>query len=234
MIRTLFTILIVLFLIASAFLAFFIVTFDADAYRPLVITKLESALGKPVELQGISLGWNDGIALKLRGLAVYPGETKAGEPVVQFDEASTLVRFFPLLQKDVEISALKLIRPSLHLLRTGAGEVILYEAKPPLKPDAGSAVPEIRPIGEVVKPAAEKPAAAPVVPPVPLLIDTVEIEDGILRFTDQTGELKQDLIINQIQITLRNVSYSRSVPFRVDLAVLSGKQNVQVEGRFRL
>ncbi len=231
--RTILTILIVLLLVAAAFLAFFIVTFDADSYLPLVTSKLESAFGKPVDLQGISLTWDDGIALKLTGLAVYPGKTKTGDPVVRFDEASTLVRFFPLLQKDVQISALKLIRPSLHLLRTRQGEVILYETQVLEKPDPTESAPQAVKAGS---PVSEPPKVSgmPPVPLVPIFIDSVEIEDGSLRITDKTGELAEDIYVNQVDVTLQNVSYARNIPFQVDVAIFSREQNIHIKGQFRV
>ncbi len=226
------TILIVLILVAAAFIGFFVVTFDADSYRPLVISKLESVFQKPVDLQGISLTWNDGIALKLTGLAVYPGTAKEGDPAARFDEASTLVKFFPLLQKDVQISALKLIRPSLHLLRTAEGEVMLFETQ------VSETVPGQR-LPDSVKPGPQAPesgkasggAASALVP---IFIDSLEIEDGSVRITDKTGELAQDIFVEQVDISLKDVSYNRTVPFKIDFAVFSRDQNVHLQGKFRV
>ncbi len=227
------TILVVLILIAAALIGFFVVTFDADSYRPVVISKLESVFQKPVDLQGISLTWNDGIALKLTGLAVYPGKTKEGDPAARFDEASTLVKFFPLLQKDIQITALKLIRPSLHLLRTAEGEVMLYETQGPEKTVPGQPLPDAVKAGpQAPKPA--KPSGVVVAPLVPIFIDSLEIEDGSVRFTDKTGEFAQDLFVDQVDISLKDVSYSRTIPFKVDFAVFSRDQNVHLKGKFRV
>ena len=100
-------VLIVLFLLAAVALALFLSTFDADRYRPVVIRKMEAALGRPVALEKISLRWRGGIAAELKGLAVEPSFRAAG--------VSVLLRPLPLLRGDIQIGDLQVQDGTVHL-----------------------------------------------------------------------------------------------------------------------
>ncbi len=67
-----FFILSALLLIAAAALGVFLATFDADRTRPMVVKKMEAALGRPVKLERIALRWKGGIAAELHGLEIPP------------------------------------------------------------------------------------------------------------------------------------------------------------------
>lgn len=125
-------------LVAGVAVGIFIATFDADRYRPLVVGKLQEALGVPVKLDRISMGWRGGIAVNLKRLALYP-EPKGIyadlqgklEPSVQVDEISLLLRPLPLLKKQLEIASVELrqmiARPSDYGLK-GSGEWVVDQA----------------------------------------------------------------------------------------------------------
>lgn len=97
-------------LIVIAGLGAFLATFDADRYRPLVVRQLESALGKPVRLERVSLGWRGGLALQLKGLAVSGVEWTA-----QAEQVSATVRLLPLLRRQLQLSSLDIRDGRLRL-----------------------------------------------------------------------------------------------------------------------
>ena len=53
-----------------------------------------------MKLERISLGWRGGVAVQLRGLAIYEDQAAKLEPLVAIDSASAVVRLLPLLHKD--------------------------------------------------------------------------------------------------------------------------------------
>ena len=99
-------------------------TFNADRYRPLVVKQLESALGRPVQLAHLSLGWRGGIALELKQLAIS-SKAATTEPAVQVETLSAVVRLLPLLRKEVQVSSITLIRPRVQVRRDAQGNVDL-------------------------------------------------------------------------------------------------------------
>ena len=90
-----------LILAGLVILGVFLATFDADRYRPLLVNRLEQALGKPVRLEGVSLGWRGGIALQFKGFTVFEDAAAQGEPLIQVETAGALVHLWPLLRKEV-------------------------------------------------------------------------------------------------------------------------------------
>ena len=171
--------------------AIFIATFDADQYRLFVVQKLESALGKPVQLEHISLGWDGGIALRLQQLSISDGSSAQSEPMVQLESASALLRFLPLLKKNVEIVSITLIQPRLRIVKRTDGTLNIQGAAPAQK--------------EPVK--KEQTAAA-------FLISEIAVKEGSLSLHDETRNPPVDLLLQEINITLKNVSLTQPIELR--------------------
>ena len=213
---------------AAAAVGIFIATFNADLYRPLVVSKLQEALGGvPVKLERISLGWRGGIVLRLKRLAIYP-EPKGiytdlaarAEPSLQIEEIMLLVRPMPLLKKRLEIASVALIRPHLRLAR-GAGGAFQMEGvpfppgkKPSAVPDSSSAAGGSPP--PAVLPPAKKSSLGSLEMP-SLAVDRVEVEQGVLRVSDPNLKPPAEWLIEQVDLE------AGIREDRVDLKKLSGQ-----------
>lgn len=115
-----------LILVASATLAFFIATWDADAYRPMLVSRLERLAGRPITLGRISVGFRGGLALAFEELAVAsdsPGQLK---PALRVEKGYANLKLLPLARKRLEFSSICLLRPTL---RINDGEVSLEEVR---------------------------------------------------------------------------------------------------------
>ncbi|MBI3320125.1 MAG: AsmA family protein, partial [Candidatus Omnitrophica bacterium] len=86
-------------------LAIFIATFDVDRYRPMVISRLEAALGRPVRLERLALGWHGGLAVELRRFAIDAETTGQGEPLASVERATATIHLLPLLKKQVQVAS---------------------------------------------------------------------------------------------------------------------------------
>ncbi|MBI3087459.1 MAG: hypothetical protein HYY91_01015, partial [Candidatus Omnitrophica bacterium] len=95
-------------------LGIFLATFDADRYRPVVVKQLASALGRPVRLERLSLGWRGGLALQLNGLAVFR-DPASPEPIAQAERVSATLQLLPLFQRQLELSTLDIANGRLRL-----------------------------------------------------------------------------------------------------------------------
>ena len=193
-------------------------TFNADRYRPLVIKQLESALGRPVQLAHLSLGWRGGIALELRGLAIYPNAQAMTEPTVQVDILSAVVRLLPLLKKEVQVSSVALIRPRVQVRRDAQGNIDLM----------GLAV--------VAGPAAASSRHTTTVGGAPMSLDiaSLQVEDGSLHWTDAMASPTTDLWVKSLDATLKHVSLTRPIEFQLRLAAFSDGQNLHLRGRLQM
>ncbi len=197
----------ILVVLAVAAVGVVLATVDVDRYRPFVVSKLEAALGRPVRLDHIGLGWRGGIALQLQGVAIAADASGAGEPAVQADAVKVVVRLLPLLRKDVQVSSLVLTRPRLHVVRAADGAIAIEGL-----PSPGSR---------------SGPAAAAL----PLLISSLVVEDGTVRFSDASPQVPLDLTVRKLEATVRNISLSRPIEFRLRAACFSQEANLTVTGR---
>jgi len=203
------------FLIATAALAIFIVTFDAERLRPVVTDRLEEVFGNPVKLQSLDLGWDGGIALSLSGLGVYLKGEEQAEPVLKLEEASAVLRILPLLRQSIEIGAVRLTRPSLQIVRLETGEVKILGMDPKEKPEK------------------KKDEAATAVA-LSFFIDSIAAEQGEILFSDETIRPPSHVQIHNADITLKKISLIRPMEIDARLGILSGGQNVRFRSRLYL
>ena len=104
----------------------FLATFNADRYRPLLVSKLEEAIHHPVRLERLSLGWRNGVALQLRGLSILePDGGPSQEPLLAVESFDAVVRLAPLLRRDVQITSIVITRPHIHAGRDVSGRLNL-------------------------------------------------------------------------------------------------------------
>jgi len=225
---------IVAVVLTMAGLAIFLATFDADRYRPLVESSLESALGKPVRLERLALGWRGGIALELTRLAIYPDAQAQGEPALEVERISAVVRLLPLLRKQVQVASVVMTRPHIHVSRDAqgtinlmglgavAGPALLDQSKGEQDSQKGGAGPT----------AASGKTTALGSTPVVFNVASMRIEDGAVHWTDAMTDPPIDLWVKALDVTIRNLSLTKPVDFQARLAAFSDEQNVTLKGRF--
>ena len=195
-------------------LAIFLVTFDADRYRPLILRKLEEAIGRPVQLDRVSLGLRQGIALELKGLAVFDDPTAAGEPALRMDAASAVVRLAPLLSKRVEVSSVMLLHPQIRIFRDAQGQVSLFGLAAAASPAAASQ-----------QRAPEDETA------VSFAVDSVRIENGSLHWTDAASHPPADLWLKRLSVTARNIAPGQPLDLELSGALGGDVPNLRLSGR---
>ena len=210
--RALLTLLIVLALVIAG-LAVFIATFDADRYRPLVVGKMEEALGRPVRLSRISLGWGQGLALRLDGLAIYDSPAATGEPAVQVESASAVVRPAPLLRRELQVGAIVLTHPRIAASRDAQGRINLLGLA---AAGAPAAAPHQQPAGS----------------PVTFSIDSFRIVDGVARWTDAMAHPPADIRLNRVNLTVTDIAAGKPMDVRLTGALAGDTPNLELRGRF--
>lgn len=197
--------------------AIFVATFDADRYRPLLVSKLQGAIGRPVSLERLSLGWQGGIALRLQGLAISDdriAQGSAAEPLLQVESVSAVVRLLPLLRKDVQVASIVLSRPQVHVARDAQGRVNLL----------GLA-------------AAVSPVAAPSRPTsiggasVSFNVASLRIEDGTLHWTDTLTRPPTELWLKRLDVAVSHIALGQPMEIDVKGALVSEIPNLHLSGR---
>jgi hypothetical protein len=193
-----------------------IATFDADRYRPQLISQLESALGKPVKLDRIALGWHGGLAVQLQGLTIYEDAERILEPSIQVDSAQALVRLWPLLRKDVQVSSVVLVHLRIRAARDAQGRINLMGLAAVASPAAG---PQQATVGET---------------PVTFNIASLRITDGALHWTDDVLRPPVDLWLRALDVTVTNIAPGQAMDVEARGALNAEAPNLRVTGRITL
>ena len=207
----------VLLFLAIVGVGIFLATFDADRYRPLLISRLEQTLGKPVTLAHISLGWDQGIALQLNGLTIAQQADPQGEPLIQIESIGALVRLMPLLHKDVEISSVVLKRPRIHAARDANGQMDLLGLAAAGSPAAASGKTGV--VGGTS---------------VSFNVDSLRIQDGTLHWTDAMTRPHTDLWIKALAVTVRHISPGKALDVDITGALAGDAPDFHMSGRVTL
>lgn len=216
----------VLVLLLIAGITVFVLTFDADRYRPLLVDHLTSALGRPVSLERLSLGWRNGIALTLQGLAIQDGPEAGAEPLIRVESLDALVSLPPLLRKRVDVSSVVLRRPRVRLVRAANGRINLTGL-------AAVAVPPLAgPRREAAAPAASSGRTASVgETAVSFNVASLHIEDGTLVWTDEGATPPTSLELTALTVTVKNIAPGKPLAVEAQAAFRSTSPNVRIAGR---
>ncbi|MBI4343067.1 MAG: AsmA family protein [Candidatus Omnitrophica bacterium] len=213
----------ILFLLAAAGLGVFLATFDADRYRPRLVSEAHKALHRPVTLERLSLGWHGGIALRLQGVAIYEGPAASGEPLIRVESASALVRLGPLLRKSVDVSSILLNRPHIRLSRDPQGQLNLAGLAAAGAPIAAAGT----------SPAASGPGS-PGAGAVSFQVDEVRVIGGSLHWIDAMVSPPTDLWVRSLDVSITHIAPGRPMQVEVSGAVAGQQPNVRASGQLVL
>ena len=209
-------VILVLIVLVILGVVFFVATFNADKYRPLLVKKVEEATGKKVSLDRIALVWKNGIALEAKNFKLYSGSATDSKVVAQIENATALIRLAPLLHRDVQVASVTLVRPLVGIAREKDGVMLIAGIRPPATGESKAG------------------AVSPDGPGVLWSIDSVRIEGGEVAFHDLSGPAPVELGVKQLDLTIRNFSLTQPVSFESRAALLSEKQNISVNGTLQL
>lgn len=210
-----------LLLLVVAGAAVFLLTFDADRYRPRVVARLETALGRAVQLERISLRWHGGLAADLKKLAIYPGRGREGGPALRAENVIAQLRLIPLLRGEVQLVSVWVIGPEMRLLRT---------------PDGAMRIEGITPLPETSAPTASPSpsttAPSPAVQAIPLVIRQLGIREGTVHIRDLSVRPPVELTLEQVSGVAELDLRSARLEFR-DFTAQVGGGSISAEGGLR-
>lgn len=215
--RNFFLILLVLLLLAAGAIAFFALTFNADRYRPLIQQKVQEALGRPVEMDRISLGWEEGLALEIKGLTIYQ-TLPSRVPFLRLDSAAVKISPAPLLRHELQVSSVIIDSPEIKLTRSPSGR-ILELSEPPSD------------TAETKSEAGQTPPASAALS---FFVDLIKIKNGSVHFVDQSPANPVDIKIQDIDIMVRDISLTNPLSLDARAAVFSSGQNLSLDGKLKL
>ncbi len=214
--------LVVLLVIIIGGGAFFLLTFDIDKYRPTLTKKIETALGRPVDIGRLSLSWKGAMMLQVSGLKVYRGVDRNSEPGLKLESAHMGLQLGPLLRKEIHITSIMLSGPFIDIVREKDGSVsfggidLPSEGRSPAKSVAAES-------------AGDRSFQMPA-----LSVDFLQVEKGEIVFHDRMGQQPVDMRITDIGFRVKNFSFKE--PFLIEgrAGVFGKNQNLDIKGQVQL
>jgi AsmA protein len=195
---------------------------DVNQYRGRIETELQQRLGRPVQLGQMHLTLLPP-AFRVDNATIGEDPRFGPGPFAQVQQLYVSVKLWPLLHKDVQISALELARPRIELIRNAQG---VWNFASLGHPEAAPSPPPPQP----AKPQAPQPPPAPA-PAQAFSLDHLKISDGTLALTDYQKHQAR-AVYDHIDLDLANFAPDKA--FTVDAAVHlpgPGTQVARLQGK---
>ncbi|MGH9778926.1 MAG: AsmA family protein, partial [Candidatus Acidiferrales bacterium] len=185
----------------------FVATFDANQYRGLVLEQLSRSLNRPVEASELKLQIFP-LRLRLDQVRVKENPAFAEDDFLRAAAVQFDVSLGALLSGDVQVTAIELIEPTIHLHQDAEGRwnVTTLGAAP----------------SEDAQPSTPAPAAAPGPPP----IEDWRIEKGTILI-ERPNE--RPLQLTGVELALSNLSTTRPFPFALAVS-FAPESRIAAEG----
>ncbi|MDP2981313.1 MAG: AsmA family protein, partial [Candidatus Omnitrophota bacterium] len=113
--KKIFIILVVILLIFVGAIAIFVLIFDINRYKDVIIEKASQTMQKDITLERISLDFTHGLGCRIDGLALKEKNTGWDSAWLKAASAEISVRILPLFKKDVQVNRIEIQRLDLKL-----------------------------------------------------------------------------------------------------------------------
>lgn len=204
-------IVVVLALLAGA-VVFLVATFDVNKYKPMIEQKLSEAVGNPVTIGSIGLGWGGTFILEVKDIVIR----EEGRSALTVKRAAAGLDVFALLSRRISVPSVEVIEPQIVILKDASGVQIGGVRMQP------SSAPK------PAKPEARKPGAAM---PVDLSIRSVKLRDARLTYVDQSGPEPMTVQVRDLDADLQNAALGSEMRFGAKASVFSDVQNLELAGK---
>ncbi|MCP4568039.1 MAG: AsmA family protein [FCB group bacterium] len=163
--------------------------FPAERIKDEIVNKASEALGRHVELDGVSLSFYPSISLRLSGLRVFNPEGFPGDELVSVSSLNCGLKLMPLLSRRFVFDEITVDHPVLHLRKMADGRTnYSFEI------DTGEEGLET-PLGKKEKLSSEEAALSA------FAFDWAEIKGADIIYIDDSADIRVNL--NNLQLETR-------------------------------
>ncbi len=207
-----------------------VATLQVDRYRPFVVQYLETAIGAPVQLDRLTVGWRGGLAIQLHGLAVEDAPA-ASAPILTLESASAIVRVLPLFTRVVSVSSVVLTRPRVYVKRNAQGH-IEWQGLAVGALAAGQRAVVEHPITPATMPSG--PWRVPDNTPLSFNVASLRIEDGLVRWTDALTTPPTEITLARLDVSVKPIVAGTPMDITLTGALNHDRQNLHLAARLTL
>ncbi len=201
-------VVLVLFLLIAGLVGFALLNLNGiiNKNKVLILAQIENQVGREVEVESIGVNIWSGLGLKLEKFKISDDPAFSTDNFIEADDLVVSLKFLPLLQKEIEVKKLILVKPKINVIKSKAGN---FNFESLSKDKKESETQKKSPIED-------------------LLISIVDISNGEITYSD----LLKGTTINAIKIDLKskNISFDKPIKFDLSLALLSDNQNINING----
>jgi AsmA protein len=209
----------------------FAATFNVNHYRGAIQTQLEKRLGRSVSLGEMHVNLFPP-RFRVENPAISDdSDFSADAPFIKAQQLDVAVKLSPLLRKEIEITSLDLLNPSVNLIRNSAGVWNFASLGHPVESQSIGQPPVGAPNQVRGKAAAQESDSSERPSKQQLSLAELTIHDGQISVVDQQKS-KLPSVYDHIDATLKNLGPNSQ--FTLDASVHmagSGTQEVRLRGQ---
>ena len=170
-----------------------LLTIDVNQFRPLLVTQLQTATGRRVELASIRRSWKQGLGLELRGLVIHDDPAFGVEPMLAVEQVSARLQLAPLLRRRLQLATVTLDHPTIHVVKNAAGQL------------------NIRTLTTQPAASSQQPASTSTMA-LPFLISSLKIRSATISFQDLAAAPPLSIEMRDMDVTASNIALVNGVP----------------------
>ncbi len=230
-------VILVLIVVGAVVLVIFVKTFDIARYKPQILQQAQKALGRLVDFQDIHLdiSFKDGLSLNLKNFTIEDDPRFQKGNCVAVDTIALGVDLFSIITKQkVLVSSVQIEAPDIVVIKDKNGVINLQQLGQQPTAPAATGTPTPTPTGVEYPSATSTSTQTTAMSLPPILIHTIKINNGHLRYVDQSFSPEVNADVNQLGIQVNDFSLDKPFSFMAAAAVLSDAKNVQVSGNAEL
>lgn len=197
--------LLALFLVLVVGATYFVVTFDANEYKPLIAKQVKQQTGRDLTLGDIKPSVFPWLGIELQQLSLSNAPGFAAQPMLQMQSLDVHIELLPLLKQEIKVDTLRLHGLQAHLAKNKQGKTNWDD------------ILEKQNAAATAAPAAEKPATPTETSSAATLpvfsVNGVELKDAKLSWDD--ASTAQQITLHQLNLTIGTVALDQPMPIEL-------------------
>ena len=217
-IKIVLAVLLILLIVAVVGLVVFVKTFDADKYKPQIVTAVTQALGRQADIKDISLSLSlaEGLGVQLKGLTIADDPAFGKDNFFTLPQINAAVDVMTFIkERRIAVSSIMLNAPRVIVIRDSAGKLNVQTigAKPVAQPSAPT------------PPAASAPAMPS------LVVKSFNVEGATVIFKDNTFNPPLECTMEHVDLEVKDFSLDKPFDVTLTMALFADKANIQAASK---
>ncbi len=180
--------------------------------RDWLAERASSALGRSVAFDEIGVSLRGGLGARVSAVEIGEDPSFGDGAFLRADRVDAVIKILPALRGRYEVARVEIDAPEVSVIKTRSG--FNFDS-----------------IGRAAGDRARRPESDDPAGALPLLVSSLRIRDGRVRFVDRSASPASELSVEQLDFSASDVGFERPIQLDLAAALLGvAEQNVRVEG----